>query len=300
MKRRSPPWGAIEAFVCAGRSRSFRHAAEQLGLSPPAFSRRILALEHHVGVRLFHRGSQPPRLTAAGERYLERLQPGYEALREATSWMAPDSSRRPLRLGVSQSMAVSWLVPRLARFYTGGKGMALIVQTRGRPRDLIGGDADLGILYGSGAWRGLITQRLFSLEAVVVAAPALASKIAPDLESLLRQPLLDLVEPPNLWHEWLARAGHKGPVPAPRLVFEGVHVLYEAAARGLGIALGVQPLVDPFLADGRLAVALDRPLPLPGSYFLAATPEMRHQRSVQTLWTWLIAEAKRSARPVRS
>ena len=76
MKRRSPPWGAIEAFIVAGRrTASFKDAAAQLALSPAAFSRRIQMLEDHVGVKLFNRGGQTPTLTVAGERYLQRLDP---------------------------------------------------------------------------------------------------------------------------------------------------------------------------------------------------------------------------------
>src|ERR1700679_1390036 len=48
MGRDIPPWPALEAFVVAARCGSFRQAAEQLGLSAPAFTRRIQTLEHHV------------------------------------------------------------------------------------------------------------------------------------------------------------------------------------------------------------------------------------------------------------
>jgi len=125
-----------------------------------------------------------------------------------------------------------------------------------------------------------------------VASPSLTGPRTDRLESLLRHPLLDLIEPPNLWRHWLARAGYAGTVPAPRLTFEGVQVMYAAAARGLGRALGMRPLVDPFLADGRLAIANERCVKIAGAYYLAATPEMRRQRSVQALWRWLVAEAK--------
>lgn len=76
MKRRSPPWGAIEAFIVVGRqTASFKDAAAQLALSPAAFSRRIQQLEDHVGVKLFNRSGQTPSLTVAGERLKSEFAP---------------------------------------------------------------------------------------------------------------------------------------------------------------------------------------------------------------------------------
>ncbi|GGF39143.1 LysR family transcriptional regulator [Aliidongia dinghuensis] len=293
MKRRSPPWGAIEAFITAARTNSFKEAADQLGLSPPAFSRRIQALENHIGVKLFDRAAPLPVLTVSGARYLERLQPGYDAMRAATDWMMPDADRRPIRIGVSQSLAVSWLVPRLPRFYARADGIQLVLQSTNHGADLLGGGADVTILYGTGDWDHLVSQKLFGLEAFVVSAPRLADgrPVPRSVADLAGHRLFELVHPANQWADWLALAGYRSPIEAERAAFDGAQVMYEAAARGLGVALGVRPLVDPFLADGRLEIAFDLSLPLAGSYYVVAQPEVRRQRAVQTLWRWLVAEA---------
>lgn len=293
MKRRSPPWGAIEAFIAATRVASFKDAASQLGLSPAAFSRRIQALEAHIGVKLFDRGAPVPILTAAGERYLSRLLPGYEAMRAATDWMAPDPAQRPLRLAVSQSLATSWLVPRLSRFYEQVKGIDLVLQTSSSNNDLIGGAADVRILCGSGSWEHLVSEKLFDLDAFIVCAPRLANgRPAPRrVADLHDHRLLDLVNPPHYWDEWLSRADYCGPEIRDRIAFDSAQVMYEAAAQGLGLGLGVQPLVRPFLAEGRLQVAFDLTLPVTGAYYVTALPEIRRQRAVQTLWRWLADEA---------
>jgi len=270
MKRRSPPWGAIEAFIVATRVGSFKEAASQLGLSPPAFSRRIQALEDHLNVKLFDRTAALPVMTVAGERYLTRLQPGYDAIRAATDWMAPDADKRPLRIGVSQSFALGWLVPRLPRFYAQTSGIELVLQTRGNKFDLRGGAADVGIFYGRGDWDHLASQKLFGLNAAVLTAPSLASgmPLPQKLEDLCGHRLLDLTDPPNQWDEWLAFAGYRGPRPDHRLTFDSYQVMYEAAAQGLGVTLGAHPLVDPFLEDGRLRCAFDLHLPMSGSYYV--------------------------------
>jgi hypothetical protein len=59
MGRRLPPLPAIEAFLFAARLSSFRAAAQQLALSPSAFSRRLQTLEAFTGVALFERSALP-------------------------------------------------------------------------------------------------------------------------------------------------------------------------------------------------------------------------------------------------
>lgn len=54
------------------RSLNFSLVSEQLGISQPALSKQILALENELGVKLFDRSSNPLKLTAAGEFFIAR------------------------------------------------------------------------------------------------------------------------------------------------------------------------------------------------------------------------------------
>jgi LysR family glycine cleavage system transcriptional activator len=115
------------------------------------------------------------------------------------------------------------------------------------------------------------------------------------LQDLSEYRLLDLTYPGHYWDNWLERAGYRGPLPDERVTFDCAQVMYEAAARGVGITLAVRPLVDAFLATGRLKKAFDLSLPTLGSYYLVASPDARRQRPVQTVWNWLAAEATLSS-----
>jgi len=84
MGRTAPPLEAIQAFLAAVRAASFRAAADELALSPSAFSRRIQSLEAFLGVALYDRSGPTPRLTEAGERYHRDLEPAFEAICTAT------------------------------------------------------------------------------------------------------------------------------------------------------------------------------------------------------------------------
>ncbi len=63
---------AMQTFVTVADLQGFAPAARKLGLSPPAVTRLIAALEERLGTRLLHRTTRKVALTDAGARYLER------------------------------------------------------------------------------------------------------------------------------------------------------------------------------------------------------------------------------------
>lgn len=61
----------MEYAVILSETGSFSLAAEKLGISQPALSKQIMALEKELGVQLFDRGMNPLALTAAGEHFIK-------------------------------------------------------------------------------------------------------------------------------------------------------------------------------------------------------------------------------------
>jgi len=62
----------LEDFVTLSETRSFSRAAELRGVTQPAFSRRIQALEAWVGTAFIDRTSYPTKLSAAGQVFHEQ------------------------------------------------------------------------------------------------------------------------------------------------------------------------------------------------------------------------------------
>ena len=61
----------LRAFVAVAELQGFAAAARRLGLSPPAVTRAISALETRLGVVLLLRSTRSVRLTDTGERFLQ-------------------------------------------------------------------------------------------------------------------------------------------------------------------------------------------------------------------------------------
>lgn len=62
----------LQYAVVLARVKNFSVAAEELGITQPAFSKQIIALENELGIKLFDRGANPLLTTAAGEFFIEK------------------------------------------------------------------------------------------------------------------------------------------------------------------------------------------------------------------------------------
>lgn len=61
----------MAVYVAVAEEQGFAAGARRLGLSPPAVTRAVAALEARLGVRLLNRTTRYVRATEAGQRYLE-------------------------------------------------------------------------------------------------------------------------------------------------------------------------------------------------------------------------------------
>ena len=61
----------LTVFVAVAEEESFARGARRLGMSPPAVTRAIAALEDRLGVKLLTRTTRYVRVTDAGNRYLD-------------------------------------------------------------------------------------------------------------------------------------------------------------------------------------------------------------------------------------
>jgi DNA-binding transcriptional LysR family regulator len=73
----------MQILVAVAEEGGFAPAAKRLGMSPPAVTRAVAALEEHLGVRLFRRTTRVVRLTEAGTRFLADGRRILEELAEA-------------------------------------------------------------------------------------------------------------------------------------------------------------------------------------------------------------------------
>jgi LysR family transcriptional regulator, glycine cleavage system transcriptional activator len=294
MSRRLPPFKSIEAFVLAARALSFTEAASVLNLTVPAVSRRIQALETELGVSLFERSHRALQLTDAGETYLSHLAPAIETIRRASEYVR-GSRGQSLRISLPASLVANWLVPRLPSFHAEHRGIELELHSMNGHADLDGSDADLAIWPGTGAgdWPGLRAERLLDMNVYPVCSADFLTR-RPSLRSvadLVAGPLLGIAGQHDLWSAWLQAAGVAGPGRVQR-AFDNFHLLYRAAASGLGVALGVDVIVRPYLEQEQLVRPFNVSCKLTKGYYVVGRNSDWTRGPIRSFREWLLRQAE--------
>src|ERR1700760_4340622 len=73
----------LDAFVAVARTRNFRRAALEQGVSVSSLSQRLRDMEDRLGVRLMNRTTRSVGLTEAGELLLARVGPAMRDVGDA-------------------------------------------------------------------------------------------------------------------------------------------------------------------------------------------------------------------------
>jgi len=296
----------LRGFEASARLLSFTAAASELFLTQSAVSRQVQQLEEQLGVKLFERRTRALVLTDAGDRYFRDVSKALNQLREATAAVRVKSTP-VVRVTTTLTFASLWLVPRLASFQKEHGEISVHVVADNTVRDLERNSLDVALRYCPEEMAGPGAERLFGEQVAPVAAPSLlkAQRIR-NVEDLLRLPLIELEDPNGSalwlsWKVWCEAMGVARPRTSHGLTFSHYD---QAAVAGQGVALGRFPLLDPFVAQRRLA------LPLKGrqystlarrAYWLVAAPGAAQRPEVQTFTAWLrkMVAAQQPAAPAK-
>ena len=142
----------LETFLSVVRCGGIGKAAEQLNLTQPAVTTRIRNLEYSVSTPLFERTSQGLKLTKRGEMlltYAERFLHLAELVERDV--VDPKGSERRLRLGVSETIAQSWLPEFIEHLNQEFPKLSVEINvdiSTALRRSLLNRDIDLAILLG--------------------------------------------------------------------------------------------------------------------------------------------------------
>lgn len=274
---------------------SLARAASAMNLTVPALSRRIQMLERDLGVPLFHRLPRGLSLTEAGAAYAATLAPAWDAVCSATEAARMRARRRTIRVSVMPTFAANWLMPRLARFHADHAGVEVELETSADPVDLRARpDLDGAIRLGKGPWTGVDSEHLLPVDAFPVASPGFLDGRAPARapRDLLSHVLIGSNHQPDFWREWFAPAGIDAADGRYRS-FDNLQLVHEAAAAGLGIAIGLDPVVRPYLESGRLRRVLPEAVRLPRHFHLVRRQGGQAAEQPFALFRdWLFDEAR--------
>ena len=289
MSRQIPFLNGLRAFEAAARHGSFAGAGAELHVSPAAISRMVRLLELRLTVPLFERRANHVALTAPGLAYRHGLSRILDELEALTGKVRAEAGRQVLTIGVGPSFATHWLIPRLGDWQRRHPGIEVRITSGGAAAGFDEGWSG-GIRLGDGVWPGLSAAPLFAADLRPVCAPAMAARLKSPA-GLEPTKLLRVAHAPQDWPDWLAAHGGGG-VEARGPVFDFYGQAQQAAADGLGVAMGIRPYIDDALCEGRLVEPFPGNVPKQGGWFLIHRPERLAQPAFAAFRAWILAAAR--------
>lgn len=290
-----PPLNALRMFEAVARLGGVRTAANELCVTPPAVSHQLAKLEEYLGSPLFIRRGRSMVLTDVAQDYLKEIKPSLEAIGRATTVASQKKSRDTLTLAAPPSLTKMWLLPRLPDFMEQfpDYDVRLLDRMTFDPDER---GVDLAIEYRFEPDPDLVTQQILPDELVVLTTHEFAKKH--NLGSLEDLKGLTLIETERRLTSWKTILSEFPWSRRQRYlsVSYSIHA-FEAAACGIGVALGNKANAERMIAQGQLCVPFELDndtLPPVPQYYLSTLAHKERLQKVRDFWGWLEDQADQS------
>ena len=255
----------LAAFCAVVERRSFSQAAERLGVTQPAVSLQVRALEGRLGQRLLDRSGRTVEPTEAGLRLFraaQRMLQLEEQLLEDVAAADAGPLTGTLRLGASTGPGAHLVPLLLCEFQREHPGLRValsVFDTQAVIERVAARDDELGVVGALRRHRSVVFEPLAQDEIVLAvppAHPAAGKDIS--LDDLNEESLIAMQEGAGVRHvveDELRQAGNRSRRLAPKLELGLQESVKSAVAAGYGVAFISRTAIEGELAAGTLACA---------------------------------------------
>lgn len=285
---------AMRLFVRVAELGSFSAVAQQLDLARSVVTRQIAGLESRLGVKLMARSTRRLSLTAAGAAYLEKCRVILNLVEAAENELTDENQapRGHLRVSVPLSFGLKRVAPLLLDFARRYPEVTLDMDYSDRQVKLIEEGIDLSLRITRQLAGGDVARRIGSIRLYAVASPDYLARHGRPRHpaELIHHECLGYAAGGNTQQWQFMVDGQLQAFPVrSRIQANNGDVLVEAAARGMGITLQPDFIVEAALATGLVEPVLED-FPRPELGIHALLPGNRHvPHRVRVLMDFLAA-----------
>ena len=294
MNRRNLHFNALRAFEAAARHASVSGAARELSVTDSAISHQLKQLETQLGTQLFQRTNRGLKITVAGEALLPVLAESFDRISATLDNICNHHQEAVIQVTSTPSFAAKWLVPRLSDWYSKPDASRIHLVPSLEVLDLQRDNIDFAIRCGNPPWNELEHELLMPIHLVPVCSPeyAAANESLDNPADALQHNLIHADVGDNglgeEWRDWLQAGGVSCQKELPGLSVKDPALAMQAAADGLGLAIGYLELIDRDLHSGRLLAASEQLVKHEYSYHLVYRQSTLENASLRMFRDWLI------------
>ncbi|MDD1536251.1 MULTISPECIES: LysR family transcriptional regulator [unclassified Bradyrhizobium] len=271
-----PDLNALAVFALVAEERSFRAAADRMGVTRSAVSQAIQRLEETLGTALVRRTTRSVSLTEAGEHLYAQTAPAIADMRAAVE-AAGSLGGRPrgqLRLAVS-SIAERFLAgPFLASFAEANPEIQIDVTVTGEDFDIFAQGYDAGVRLGEAIEQDMIAVSVAGDERqLAVCSPGYRDRFGTPVHprELAAHRCIGWRPAPKVApYRWeFSERGREFSVDvAPEITTNDMALMIKLAVAGAGITFGMEESFRPWFARGELVPILEDYCPYFAGFYL--------------------------------
>ncbi|WP_298284072.1 LysR substrate-binding domain-containing protein [Acidocella sp.] len=287
------PLNALKVFEAVFRHGTFYGAAEELNVTPSAISHQMRHLEEWLGTSLLDRRGKQLKFGAHAVSLAGALRLAFSDIDRACQEVRRKNKNQQLTVAVIPSVAICWLIPRLALFRELEPKIDLKIVYAIFGHEINFEDVDIAIVYAD---EKPVIPKMETMQFLSGASTPVCSQsfIAghPGLDSpeaIARCNLLHDTDTTG-WHDWLGEAYPAKNGMLADVVFGDFNLLRAAVLAGQGIALCPTAIIRDDLAAGRLTQLSGRTINEHYNYF-ALRRALPESGPVDIFFNWLIRMA---------
>ncbi len=292
MRHKLPPLNALRIFEVAARAGSYSAAARELNLTHGAVSRHIAILEDWLGQPLFAKEGTSMMATPHARAFAREISAAFDHVADSAERYGKSQDIKVIRVSASATVAMRWLIPRLARFAEIRPDVDVRVSTAMSTEPALRGSFDLAIRRYVPAGGQFQSWLLLEEQNTVIASPALIARTKLErVEQLATLTWLTTETRPGDWEAWLETIGQAGLRPIRMLRFDHFFVTLQAAVDGLGVGIGPFPTLETDCEAARLQAPFPE-LRAKGARYYALVPlDADKPRHLKDFLDWLRTDA---------
>jgi DNA-binding transcriptional LysR family regulator len=251
----------MAVYVAVAEEESFAGGARRLGMSPPAVTRAVAALEGRLGVQLLTRTTRFVRATDAGQRYLEQARRIIAEADEADEAVAGANAAPRGQLAVTAPVLFGrmFVTPSIVDYLQRFPDMTVSAVFLDRVVNLLEEGMDVGVRIGELPDSSMKAISVGHVRRVVCAAPEYLKKNGvPRVPADLAKHTVVAASPVSPSVDWKFTTGKKTTSVklAPRLTVTSNEAAIVAAVQGFGMTRLLSYQIAAFLESGQLKAVL--------------------------------------------
>jgi DNA-binding transcriptional LysR family regulator len=292
------PTQDLSFFHLLAKQGSLVATARELGITPPAISKRLTALEARLGVRLVNRTTRSMSLTTEGELYFAHASRILAQIDEVEQ-LVSSSRATPkglIRVNASLGFGRRHIGPALAAFFARYPEVEIQLEISDHPLDLATHGFDLGIRFGTLPDAAIHARKIASNRRLLCASPLYLEKYGTPrkLTELHNHNCIFIRQNESPYGVWSFNNGGR----TENIKVHGAlscndgEVALNWALEGYGILLRAEWDIARYVRSGRLRLVLEDQTPTRADVYAVYPQQLHLSARVRSLIDFLIERFK--------